>query len=266
MYYWQLEKYKGQKTRYRCPSCNKPHEYTRYIDAKGNYAPYEYGVCNRVEKCGYSKYPNKEESTSGEPIQAYIEPIPDTIEADIYLDKYPNIDNDNNLIQYLSKYYPIENIIEVFNLYYVRTEGNKIVYPYADKRNQLRYVKVMEYDNDGHRSGGIFAPFTGNYKACLFGLHLVGSKRNCIVESEKTALICALEFPEHTWLSTGGIQNLSRLKDITEGELFPDKGKAFELWNEKKGNFTINRIIEDVEALSDGDDLADYILKNKELA
>ena len=58
-YYWKLEKYTGQNSRFRCPKCNKPRQYTRFINAKGEYAPFEYGRCNRVDKCGYFKVPTK---------------------------------------------------------------------------------------------------------------------------------------------------------------------------------------------------------------
>ena len=49
--------YNGQNTRFRCPNCGKSRQYTRFVNSKGEYAPFEYGKCNRTEKCGYFNYP-----------------------------------------------------------------------------------------------------------------------------------------------------------------------------------------------------------------
>ncbi len=60
-YRYELEDYKGPKTRYTCPSCGKKGEYSRYIDTEmGNYLPLEYGKCNRANNCGYHLNPYKD--------------------------------------------------------------------------------------------------------------------------------------------------------------------------------------------------------------
>lgn len=55
-----------------------------------------------------------------------------------------------------------------------------------------------------------------------FGEHLLQDKVNAnvaLVESEKTAVICALLLPEYIWLATGGkSQNIATL--ITPSSLF----------------------------------------------
>lgn len=267
MYYWKLEKYKGTKSRYTCPNCQKKNEFTRYIDAEDNHAGDIYGVCNRVEKCGYSLYPD---SNIKQPDTAFIyvpEPEPDVLNPDLLAEKYPEFDIDNNLISFLIKSFPEEDVLSGIKQYYVKTEGNKIVYPYISKDWHLRYIKVMDYKSDGHRGKSIYAPFRGNYKACLFGLHLVTpEKRNMIVESEKTAIICSILMPQFTWLATGGIQNLSRLKDIDTGTLMPDKGKAFTLWNDKKpAGFDITDFLENQDYLKEGDDMADCLLSSHKI-
>ena len=37
-YYWKLQKYAGRNTRYRCPNCGKGRQYTRFINAVGEYS------------------------------------------------------------------------------------------------------------------------------------------------------------------------------------------------------------------------------------
>jgi len=59
----------------------------------------------------------------------------------------------------------------------------------------------------------------------------------CVVESEKTAVVCSIHFPQCLWLSCGGLQMLKPelLTPLTAYKviLFPDtdeKGDAFHLW------------------------------------
>ncbi|MFV0598880.1 MAG: PG0870-related protein [Bacteroidales bacterium] len=47
----ELEKYKGQSTRYTCPKCGRKHSFTRYIDTETNiYIDEKVGICNRAIK------------------------------------------------------------------------------------------------------------------------------------------------------------------------------------------------------------------------
>ncbi|WP_394341409.1 DUF6371 domain-containing protein [Salinimicrobium sediminis] len=46
---------------------------------------------------------------------------------------------------------------------------------------------------------------------CLFGLHLLNSDKQkaiALVESEKTAVIASIAFPQFIWMATGGLMNL----------------------------------------------------------
>lgn len=55
---YHLEKYRSKNSRYTCPSCGKPHQFTRYIDTEtGEYLADEVGICNRVNNCGYHYSP-----------------------------------------------------------------------------------------------------------------------------------------------------------------------------------------------------------------
>ena len=56
----ELEKYKGQSTRYTCPKCGRKHSFTRYIDTETNiYIDEKVGICNRAINCGYHYTPKQ---------------------------------------------------------------------------------------------------------------------------------------------------------------------------------------------------------------
>lgn len=88
------------------------------------------------------------------------------------------------------------------------------VYLTIDERKRIRSVKAMAYGEDGKRlktPGATFSPkpYTGEaYRAALFGLHLVeADSRLVVVESEKTALMCACLQPEGAvFVALGGAQ------------------------------------------------------------
>ena len=152
--------------------------------------------------------------------------------------------------------------------YFVRTDADNMIYPFVDGRNRLTYVKKMHYVGL-KRDKYIYTPYkakTGKYKQCLFGLHLVSDTSiNCVVESEKTALICAMVYPELTWLATGGLNMVSKVNALDSAVIYPDKGKAYTIWKDKLNadKYTFSDMIENSD-LPDGSDMADLIIENKE--
>jgi hypothetical protein len=259
-YYWKLEEYKGQNTRFRCPRCRKPREYTRFVNSEGEYADFEYGKCNRVEKCGYFSYPNG--ITSFAPkfihkleVQEYID----------WMDYTYSLDTDSEFIRALLSLFSETKVLETLKKYFIRTDGDSMIYPYVDSKNRLTYVKKMDYKGI-NRTSGIYTPYKakkGRFKQCLFGLHLVNRlKGNCVVESEKTALICDIVYPEYTWVATGGLGMISKINVLDTATVFPDKGKAFKSWSDKVDSkrFTMSNKVENSE-LPAGSDLADLLLR-----
>lgn len=116
-------------------------------------------------------------------------------------------------------------------------------------------------------------------KQCLFGTQLLGvfpDKPVAIVESEKTALICAIEMPEYIWLATGGqhgckwtspeVYNDLRGRKVI---LFPDLN-ATEDWRIRSEDLAMDGIdisvyegLEEMataEEREQGWDIADYVL------
>ena len=55
-----LEKYTGRNSRYECPNCGKPYQFSKYIDTHtGEVLNTIVGKCNRVDKCGYHYTPKQ---------------------------------------------------------------------------------------------------------------------------------------------------------------------------------------------------------------
>lgn len=134
----------------------------------------------------------------------------------------------NVLIEFLCKYFQPSEVQQVSLAYHIGTTKNgEIVFPQIDMQGRCRTAKIMAYDENGHRKKGEIDRIDWlharlmkkkglkasdwNLQQCLFGEHLLSSRIDdvvCLVESEKTALICALVHPEYLWLACGGKQNL----------------------------------------------------------
>ncbi len=57
-YRYHLQKYQGMQSRYSCPNCGVKKAYARYWDSHlEKLLPYEYGFCNRSNKCAYHLNP-----------------------------------------------------------------------------------------------------------------------------------------------------------------------------------------------------------------
>ena len=139
------------------------------------------------------------------------------------------------------------------------TKDKRVVYWQIDAEGRVRDGKLMAYDEHCHRvkpsdndtKGSVsWAGFEltkcgqldKNWEAthCLFGLHQINSRPDatvCIVEAEKTAVICSQKFKDCIWMAAGGLEQLSidKLRPL-EGRqviLYPDtdpEGDAFSKW------------------------------------
>lgn len=187
--------------------------------------------------------------------------------------------------------YPKELIEEVLEHYYVGGTANDIikdglnhgpavVFWMIDEKGRTHDAKLIAYKSDGHRvpdwansmraickKSGRGPQFEETEKT-LFGLHLLNcypDKPIAIVESEKSALICALRYPDYLWMATGGCSNLQsrKLRPLLNRRLvlFPDSG-MYDKWQklmEQSGhqNYTI---VDTLEQYESNTDLADLIL------
>ena len=82
----------------------------------------------------------------------------------------------------------------------------------------------------------------------------------------------ALHYPQYNWIAVGGIRMLSTIKLNALSRyvvtLFPDKGKAYNLWSEYAQNATfkvkVDNTLEQTD-LPEGSDVADLVISIKRL-
>ena len=148
---------------------------------------------------------------------------------------------------------------EIFHL--GTTKDKRVVYWQIDAEGRVRDGKLMAYDEHCHRvkpsdhdtqssvswAGYEFTKcglLDKNWEAthCLFGLHQLNSRPDdtvCIVEAEKTAVICSQKFKDCIWMAAGGMEQLSldKLRPLVGRQviIYPDtdpEGEAFRKWYE----------------------------------
>ena len=196
--------------------------------------------------------------------------------------------NQNHFAQFLIKRLGNKIAEDVAGLYYLGTSKHwkgATIFWQIDIEGRIRSGKVMLYDPETGKR--IKEPFPHinwihkvlkykdyNLNQCLFGEHLLSiypQKQIAIVESEKTAMLCAGHLPEINWLASGNLNNLSakRLQSLKGRKvtLYPDAG-AFKIWKDKAeqlkdiASFTVSDLIETratPEQLKEGYDMADYL-------
>lgn len=252
----------------RCPGCGH-NSFHPYVDQAGQMLDPTVGRCDRENNCQYHFTPRQYYEQGGTPgilPEGWTPPDPPkqlAIPMDfVRAAKWKDTDN-NTLVNWLhSLNWPEQerNMLDIMiGLYGIGTYRNgETIFWLIDKTMNVRSGKIMRYKEDGHRDKGrpgsvtwVHSKLFGNgsidpkkyqFINCLFGEHLLKHIPNadvCIVESEKTALICsAFEGPEmkRIWLATGG---LSHINDSTfaclkgrKVRLFPDVD-GIEQWEEK---------------------------------
>lgn len=57
---FELQPYTGRRSRFTCPACEKPHEFTRYLNVQtGEPVGERVGICNRKAECRYHYTPKQ---------------------------------------------------------------------------------------------------------------------------------------------------------------------------------------------------------------
>ena len=295
-----LQTYQGPASRHRCPQCNKPRTFTLYVDDNNQSIHPTVGKCDRLVNCGYHLTPKQFGLNNNLPFTAatykqhrgatYTPPLPPSFIPDDLVQRSMATPHFNNLVMFLADTIGATHAEAVVSRY--RTGSSKhwpnaTVFWQTDIQGRTRTGKIMLYDrHTGHRIKQPYNHITWahallqlpayNLQQCLFGEHLLAGNSYpvAVVESEKTALIASLYYPQFIWLATGGLSNLTLqtcrpLKD-RRVMLMPDLN-AYTAWQQKAA--TLTKIITKLQ-VSDflqrhaptehqplGYDLADYLLK-----
>lgn len=219
--------YKGPSSRRNCPSCGAKREMAPYLDTQtGEILPDHVGRCNRELHCGYH-YTPKQFFAEERPYlnvgriqpREEVKPI-SFIEFD-NLEKSTRAYQSNNFYLFLVSLFGKAAAVSLCAKYFVGTSKywpGATIFWQIDSVGKLRTGKIMLYDAiTGKRVRQPKDHITWvhsvlklpefNLKQCFFGEHLLTEdpdKTVCLVESEKTAIICAHFFPKFIWIATGG--------------------------------------------------------------
>lgn len=309
---FQLDRRPGRsRLKTRCPKCGKERCFTLYVDTKtGQPVGNEFGRCDHERRCGYDNRPTGKDVgdrelwiSNNDVLKAFqISPNNDVtnfIEMKDVLETI-NPNESNTLFRFLSALWDRNFVESVFRKYMVGTKDlwswtGSSVFWQIDKNFVCRTGKIMDYeikeengimvdvkrvkDNDYPHVMFFHALNSQDYslRQCLFGEHLLNfinpyEKIN-VVESEKTAIICAINRPDRVFMATGGLQNMR--PEVMEGirgrkiVMFPDKGSAIGVWKEKVArdlygfDISVDESIQEKETVGDGDDYADYVIRKR---
>ena len=221
----------------------------------------------------------------------------------------------NNLFRFMAQEFGEVEANRVFDLYHVGTskhwknhDGLSTTFLQVDEQGRVRQCKVMAYNPTNgkrikktddcmmwnNRQQNYVPDYRGqdkiwfagktilnnqeaNLQQTFFGCHLIrDASIICIVESEKTALICSILKTDVTWIATGGC-NGCRWTDATNISLFkgkrvilcPDSG-MYSKWREKAEAFKDAGIDIAVSAeccnQPDNTDIADLVMTERMLS
>lgn len=304
MRYWICTSKVGFRVRKReCPQCHKK-RLNPYFDRRTNEVmPDPFGKCERVNSCQYDANPNYEIKDTFD--QYVPRPLPPPVERKndyrVPQEAFDSTFKDhsgNNLFKWMKSVLDPKLVEKVLLDYRVGTyTGNRKDWHgstmfWLISAEGIHTGHAIQYNEDSHRRKDqidnlwTHNALTGKSAAelgvgdCFFGQHLLAlhpDKVVGIVESEKTALICAVLYPGMVWLATGGEHKLSWGKvRFVKGRwvcLYPDIGPAFKTWSKiaqesdayflTEGGLVVNDILEVIAYPEDvGKDLGDFLIPN----
>lgn len=180
---------------------------------------------------------------------------------------------------------PPAPLLASFHAYHLgATHDGGVIFWQIDIHNRVRTGHIMHYGTDGHRTGtqnwthAILKqrrqlPPQWTLSQCFFGEHLLPLRPEatvCLVESEKTAFICSVLYPEYIWLATCSCSGLNAQKaTVLQGRrviIYPDSG---ELTKWRAIMLTTQGIrysfVEDLERYLPNTDLIDLLFHEAQL-
>lgn len=258
---YRLEKYRGARTRHECPYCHRKRCFTLYVDENGQPLSPLVGKCDHEIKCGAHVTPKQffAQHPDLKIPESWLRPMEEQ-KHELQLIPFEQVErfrtNETSLVHWLMKLYKGHEdlVLKYLDAYKIGgLQTGETVFWQIDAAGRCRSGKCISYGSDGHRiktegkevtwmhsllkRDGVL-PKDWELTQCLFGEHLLtpGCKVH-LVESEKTALICAIQYDDSSvWLATGGKNNLrgERMQVLKGHEVIvvPDADAVAE-WRER---------------------------------
>ena len=207
---------------------------------------------------------------------------------DEYVTRSVSFHRDSSFTAYLNTILDpliVEGLVDEYRLGV--TKDGSVIFFQIDEEGRCRSGKVMKYDpvtghriRDGRSACRItwvhvlmkkqgLLPEEWDLSQCLFGEHLLQRypwKTVALVESEKTAVICAGLLPEYIWIATGGKNGLGNKLDCLAYRkvvVYPDVD-AYDYWCEQLTGYPdiiVSDLLQRVKGQGDEKmDLADWLL------
>jgi len=219
-----LSNFKGSNY-LQCPQCGKK-RLKPYAYDDGRIESEILGRCQREVNCNYHLKPSEYFKDKGENFhntREYSTPEP---KETFFLDKTMcesisgNFKNSTLLTFFQRTGIDFTPIFEKYKVG-ASPAGATVFFQFDGAK--FRDGKIIKYLENGHRDKSSGMPVTWIHKSipefnekkhqirqCFFGRHLLdGSNTVCIVESEKTAVLCSGVFKSATWMATGGRTQLN---------------------------------------------------------
>ena len=200
---YQYEQHPAKKG--RCPQCEKNNVFRFIVDTfTHERMPPQFGICDRINSCGYLKFPERTYDIGFTPMPQYVKTQTAPIKFVPQDDLIATTANffETNLYKSLLTKYSQDQLEAICCKYFLGgTRTGEVLFWSLNLDWNIVNAKQMKYTKEGKRDKTT-VPKTlytkeNGYGQSLFGSHLI---KNCtgtinIVESEKTALIAALSFP-----------------------------------------------------------------------
>lgn len=297
----------GIASRYTCPSCGRKRCFTRYVDESNEPLHETVGRCDHESSCGYHYTPKQffADHPDLKPGKDWREDRPAWLDKpkpkqlcflpyDV-VTRSVRFNHDSDLMAFLRTIVDPTAVNELIEEYRVGvTRSGDVIFFQLDQLGRCRTGKVMKYNREtGHRikdenmpgritwvhslmkqSGQL--PKDWTLTQCLFGEHLLlryPGKPVALVESEKTALICAGLMPRYLWLATGGKSCINDRLLVLKGRkiiAFPDID-GFQDWMVRLAKYpelgiTVSPLLQQnstAEDLAAHIDIADWLIRCK---
>lgn len=284
-----------------CPNCGKK-SFVPYINNDtGEILNPTCGRCDHEQSCGYHLTPAEffKDNPEAGPIakfEAYSKPHPSVILFGT-LDEWKARQTSNETMQCdfaqgMLKFFDVDNVAQAINRYHVQSIGHNrnTAFPCINADGSVTDVMCLGYGTDLHRNDVCYHyygdkerkeqlkaqhPNGYTYSPCYFGEHLLNenTEQNIgLVESQKTAFICSILFPQMVWLASCGCGNFNATKSYVLKDrrvfVYPDKGSS-DKWGKitaamRLNNFNVHfrPIMEELQDYGANSDIADIILDN----
>ena len=260
------------------------------------------GRCDHEQSCGYHLPPaeyfkaNPDHNNGRGGFMPYTRPIPTTIDF-CAIDEWAARQTTDEALESdfamgLVNYFDTDKVTEAIDRYQVQSIGRNrnTAFPCISIDGMVTDVMVLGYKNDLHRNDVCYHyygdaaekerlklayPEGYKYDPCYFGEHLLAEqtdKNVAVVESQKSAVICSMLFPNMLWLASCGCGNFnvtkSRVLKDRRVFVYSDKGSS-EKWQKVVSelqtigyNIHLRPIMEDFAEYGANSDLVDVIFDN----